>query len=230
MLEHIMRISIILLFLIANIFVSCTERTTESEIVTFENELGIEESQGLTNVVAHFERQLLKRYPTSTLIEAYEKHLNCILNSDGLSITQWIPAQFKKDSIFSVYSNGLIKEIWIKPDSVWIADSLLFKQYRGNKNPTSRKIRDRITNYDSLVYYEQKTETFNSQGKYLNAIRVIRDSNEIAKWYYEMKSNAGTVSPHVTAQVLLNSRLELDDYLVKRIIIIEAFNETCPNI
>jgi hypothetical protein len=224
-----MRNSILLLALIANILVSCNERTTESEIVAFEKELGAEESKGLAKVVEHFERELLKRYQTSTVEEAYEKHLNFILESDGLSITQWLTSQIKKDSIFSIYSDGLIEEIWIKPDSVWISDSLLFKQYRGNKNPTGKKIRDWITNYDSLVYYEQKTENFNSHGNYLNAIQVIGDTNEIAEWYYEMKSNAGTVSPHVPAQVLLNSRVELDDYLVKRIILIETYNKTCSN-
>lgn len=224
-----MQQSISLLLLITIIFVSCNERTTESEIVAFENELGYEESKELTKVVEHFETELLKRYQTSTYEEAYEEHLKCILNSDGLSMTEWLPAQIKKDSVFSIYSDRIIQEIWIKPDSVWISDSLLFKQYRGNKNPAGRKIQDRITNYDSLVYYEEKTENFNSQGKYLTAVQVIKNSNEIAEWYYEIKSNAGNVSPHVSAQVLLNSRIELDDYLVKRIILIETYNKTCSN-
>ena len=108
---------------------------------------------------------------------------------------------------------------------MWVSDSLLFKRYRGNKNAIGTKIHDRITNYDSLVYYEQKTENFNSQGNYLNAIQVIRESNEIAEWYYEMKTNAGTVSQRITAQVFLNSRVELDDYLVKRLILIETYTE-----
>jgi hypothetical protein len=198
-------------------------------MLTFEEELGDERSQELSEVVAHFDRELVEKYPNLTLEEAYEKHLNFVLKSDGLSIDKWLPAQLKKDSVFSFYSNDLIEEIWAKPDSVWISDSLLFRQYRGNRNPVGRKIRDRITNYDSLLYYERNTETFNSQGKYLKAIQRIANSNEIAEWYYELKSNAGSVSPTISAKAFLNSRVDVDDYLVKRIILIETYTRTCSS-
>jgi hypothetical protein len=205
------------------VLVGCKERTTETEINKFEKELGLEVADGLTKVVVYFDNLLLNKYPDLALEKAYEKHLEFIMEAEVLSINEWLQAQFRKDSIFNLYSNNLIEEIWIQPDSVWVRDSKLLKVYRGKSSASEREIRDRIKNYDSLVYFEQNVETFNIRGKYLGAFQKIAESNEIAEWYYDMKYHAGSISPHITAQTFLNSRVDLDDYLVKRIILIETF-------
>lgn len=205
----------------------CGKQTTDSEIEAFEKELGYEISKGLTEVVDHFDKQLLNQHPNLSLQEAYKNHLNLIMKSDGLTIEKWVPAQIRKDSIFNLYSEGLAEEIWIKPDSVWVSDSFLFKSYRGNKKPRGRKIREGITNYDSLLYHQENTESFNFEGSYLKAFKTIANSNDIASWYYKMKSNAGSISPHIAAQAFLNSKVDLGDYLVKRIILIETYTQLC---
>ena len=216
----------------------CGERTTEDEILTFEAELGKEEAEGLSKMVEHFENELLKRYPNKTLDESYQLHLDLIGNSNGLELGQWVPAQLKKDSIFGTYSKNLVSEIWIKPDSVWVRDSLLFVSYRGNMNPRGRKIYNDITDFDSLIYNQRNTESFNVRGRYLSAFKAISESNILANWYHDLHSNAGTLSPHITAQAFQNGKFEYynlkakinyNDYMVKRIILVETYTETCAN-
>jgi hypothetical protein len=212
----------------------CGERTTEQEITAFEQELGPQLSLELSNVIEHFERELNDRYSTSSTEQAYAEHLKFILASDGLTIDQWLPCQFRKDSIFRIYSAKLVDEIWIKPDSVWIQDSRIYTPYWDNSEPFGRKIQDWVTNYDSLIFTESNTENFNYRGKFLKAVQAISETNQLANWYYDIKSNAGTISPHISAQLILDNKnrnkISLEDYLVKRIILVETYAETCSNI
>ncbi|MFY0601403.1 MAG: hypothetical protein JXR03_17140 [Cyclobacteriaceae bacterium] len=210
----------------------CGERTIDSEILAFENQLGKKEAVGLSKMVEHFETELLKKHPNKTLDEAYQIHLDFIANSNGSELGNRVLAQFRKDSIFGIYSKSLVSEIWIKPDSVWINDSLLYISYRGNLNPRGRKINYDITDFDSLLYTEKNTEAFNIKGRYLLAFKEISESNVLANWYYDLHSNAGTFSPHITAQAFqhrkfeyynLRTKIDYSDYLVKRIILVETY-------
>ena len=49
-----------------------------------------------------------------------------------------------------------------------------------------------------------------------------------------MKSNAGTIGSDILAELILTKkdrdRLKLDDFLVKRIILVETYTEMCSNI
>lgn len=219
-----MRNSLFYFLMLTVILVGCYERTSEAEIKRFEKELGQKTSLALTQVIEDFDKRIQNQYPDLSLKDAYEKYLNFIVDSSyQLSSRTVFLSQLRKDSIFNCYDDRLVEEIWMKPDSVWIYKDLLFESYRGNKNPKGKKIWNRITNYDSLIYFKQNTGSFDYQGKYLKAIQSISNSNEIAKWYYDTKTAAGTISPHISAQLFLNSRVELDDYLVKQIIVIETY-------
>ena len=62
-------------------------------------------------------------------------------------------------------------------------------------------------------------------GKFLQAIESVNNTDEVARWYYNLKSNAGTTSANVIAQRFLQEDIDLSNYLVKRIILIETFTE-----
>lgn len=221
-----------LIFLILTFF-GCGERTTKNEITDFESELGQQLSQALSDIIEHFERELYERYSTSSTRQAYAEHLKFILTSEDLTNEQLLPCQNKKDSIFQIYSEDLIDEIWVRPDTVWISDSRIYTPYWGNLETSGRNIQGWITNYDSLIYHERHTEDFNYKGKFLKAIHAISKTNNVAAWYYDIKFNAGTIGPQISAQLFLDNnnqnKISLDDYLVKRIILIETYTETCSN-
>ena len=237
MLEHIMRIFTFIFISILTF--SCNERTTEQEIMAFEEELGQEEAQGFAEMVEHFERDLLSRYPNKSLDQAYELHLNYTTEDQGLQFGDWAPATLKKDSIFRLYSKNLLNEIWIKPDTVWVKDERLYKSYRGNMNPTGHRLPPYTNDIDSLIYHERNTDIPNREGTFYKALERISNSNKIANWYYSLKREAGNIHPAVIAEALnnhkldyydLNKKISYDDYLVKRIILVETYTQTCSNI
>ncbi|WP_420315975.1 hypothetical protein [Ekhidna sp.] len=218
------------------VFFGCSERTTDQEIAAFEEELGQEEATALSKMVNHFEGELLAKYPNNSLDEAYEQHLNFIANDRGLELGEWVPAQLIKDSIFRSYSPTLLTEIWIQPDTVWIKDDRIFRSYRGDMNPSGHRIHQEAKDIDSLLYHERNTEIPNNRGTFMKALERISKSNKIANWYYWIKREAGSIHPAVIAEALndkqleyydFNERISYDDYIVKRIILIETYTQTC---
>ncbi|WP_462251000.1 hypothetical protein [Ekhidna sp.] len=236
LLEHIMRNFTFTFIIIA--FLGCSEQTTEQEISDFEEELGQEEAQGLAEMVKHFERELLERYPNKSLDQVYELHLDYINKDQGLQFGDWAPATLKKDSIFRLYNENLLNEIWIKPDTVWVKDERLYKSYRGNMNPTGHRLPPFTDDIDSLIYFEQNTDIPNREGTFYKALERISKSNKIANWYYTIKREAGNIHSAVIAEALndhqldyydLNEKISYEDYLVKRIILVETYTRTCSS-
>ena len=213
-------------FFLLLLLYGCSEHTTNSEITSFENVLGKDHSEELTKILEFFDRSLVDKFGTVSTKDAYELHLKGVYNSAAMQPAIWLKSQLKRDSLFRAYSSSLLEEIWKKPDTVWIQDSRIYWTYPNSKNISERKIFKNENDRDSLISAKSELEVFNINGSFIRAIKEISGTNEVAEWYYAVKNSASEISPYLTAQVFLNSRVNLDDYLIKRIILIETAIKT----
>ncbi|GHC65789.1 hypothetical protein [Ulvibacter litoralis] len=229
-------IKIVILFLI---FWSCSK---DKYVTDFDETLGPENSQTLTELVTDFETDFLKRqYPKLKTENAYEQFLTEL--RDGKT-EDWKKISEKARKIFK--SSDLKNEIYRYPDSVWIVENssldkkedsleLLYspvpyiKSRYKYDNPDgtfeylySRNYPNILSNMDtdSIIKSEMKTPEFNTIGKYIQAIYQIKERDTFFNNFYRQKQN-GFIRPETLAKVILYQKVDLNDYLVKRIIVLE---------
>lgn len=231
-------IKIIILFLT---FCSCSK---DKYVTDFETTLGAENSQTLTELVEDFETDFLKRqYPKLKTENAYEKFL--IELRDGKT-SDWQKISKKGRENFK--SSNLKYELYRYPDSVWIVKNssfdkkedsleLLFNQTPYIKSRYKYQNADETIEYlysrsypnilpemdfDSIVEMEMKTPEFNGIGKYIQALYQIKERDTFFKNFVDYKNAVGMTKPNIIAKVMLEEKVDLNDYLVKRIIVLET--------
>jgi len=80
---------------------SCTNQTDKSAIQRFENELGLEKARALSHVVEIFEKEIQLKHKTSSIEQAYQRHLEQVRNRI-IPMSEWLSAQNRRDSIFGL--------------------------------------------------------------------------------------------------------------------------------
>ncbi|RAR47413.1 hypothetical protein [Flavobacterium lacus] len=99
------------------LFYSCQPKYIDSDIAEFEKELGEKNVATINLLLEDFEQNYLKfHYKNQSLDSAYNNFLVDI--KKGNSLKQY-PNHKKMYSVFS--NSDLFSEIYLKPDSVWIA-------------------------------------------------------------------------------------------------------------
>lgn len=229
-LEHLKSIKITILFLT---LWSCSN---DEFVAKFEKTLGKENSQTLTELVADFETDFLKRqYPNQDKVKAYEMFLTEL--RDG-NTTDW--KKISKESRSKFDNSSLKDEIYRYPDSVWIEKDTA-KMIIKSSEPVVKN-RFKYLNEDGSVEYlegessippmkhldinwllerEKNTPEFNSVGKYIQALYQIKDRDTFFKNFYKRKNSYGFIRPESLARVILHDSVDLNEYLVKRIIVLE---------
>ncbi|WP_333695871.1 hypothetical protein [Flavobacterium sp.] len=108
--------SIICLFVLV-LFYSCKFKNNDADIEKFERELGEKNVATINLLLEDFEQNYLKvHYNNQSLDTAYYNFLVDV--KKGNSLNEY-PNHKKMDSLFS--ESDLYSEIYLKPDSVWIA-------------------------------------------------------------------------------------------------------------
>jgi len=213
----------LIILLISIISFSCGNQSENGAIQTFESILGKEKSDGLTQVVDHFESEILDKYETISLEEAYKKYLTNIVESNFVTVEEWLPVQYKRDSIFDLCKCGLVDEVWMKPDTIWVKNDRLYISYFSNPEDIEFGRKIRTTNIDSLISREKNTSIANLRGLVHKAFGAISETNELTYWYYDTRNMAGDFSRQITANLMLKNNIDYNDYFVKRIIVIETY-------
>jgi hypothetical protein len=230
-------------FIFLLLIISCEDKKSESQTSEFDKVLGSENVATLNFLVSDFENDFLKRqYPNLKTEDAYRKFLTELRDKkteNRKSISENARKKFK--------ASDLRLEMYEFPDSVWIlknstfdkieSDSLLFldssipyvKSRYKYTNPDgtteynySRSYGGNIEeiDYDSIINREMKSPSFNGIGKYIQALYQIKERDTFFKNFYKQKEY-GFIRAETLAKVMLEENVDLNDYLVKRIIVLE---------
>jgi len=227
---------ILKIFIFLLLISSCSNN---EQIAEFENILGTENSQTLTNLVHVFENDFLKRqYPELKTEKAYRQYLTELENN---STGNWAKPSKKSRDIFN--ESKLRYEIYRIPDSVWVEKSPDSSHFKYDKSTIKTKWKylnengefeygvsessisfNEPKNEDSLIELRKKYIDVNYVGKYRGALYSISKHNKFISEYLDMTDAAGILDPRMVAAKMLSNDVDLNNYFIKRIIVTEIAN------
>ncbi|MCL8008958.1 hypothetical protein M8845_16120 [Gelidibacter japonicus] len=212
--------------------------SNQKEITEFEKVLGKENSETLTYLVNDFESDFLKsQYPDLGTKKAYNQFLKELSNGQ----TEY-RQKISENSREYFEKSNLRLEIYSIPDSIWIErdpDKLTFNK---NNNPTLNIKRKYLrpdgtfrygTSISSFQYKEPMDEDsiiiesrknwndINYDGRYSRALNAISNKSDFLTEYLKIRDAAGMIDPRFIAERMLESKVDLNDYFIKRLIITE---------
>ena len=224
----------IYLIIILLLTFSCSN---EKDIVEFEKVLGKENSETLTYLVNDFESDFLKRqYPNLDTKKAYKQFLTEL--SKGQT-EYW--KKISESSRDYLEKSNLRLEIYSVPDSIWIerdpekltlsfSDVPMLKIKRKYLIPdgtfgfstseSSFRYKEPIDE-DSIIESRKNWVDINYVGSYSRALNSIPNKSRFLIGYLDIREAAGTIDPMLIANRMLESKVDIDDYFIKRLIITE---------
>lgn len=206
---------------------SCSSLSSAKKIGAFEKTLGSDNSKVLSDYVQAFETQILKKkYPTLTTNKAYSE----LLSENPYSIASMkLYELFTDYNLDEYFESQLWHEIYAPVDSVLI-DSIILKtksRYVYLSENGKRVIGEVGGSFkpnmdiDSIVKIEFRICHFNNQGKYWRAIESIQDGVPFLEEFYDSKNKVSHISIGLFDDMVNRHKLDLNDYLVRRIIAVE---------
>jgi len=211
--------------------------SNEKEIAEFEKVLGKENSETLTYLVNDFESDFLKRqYPNLDTKKAYKQFLTEL--SKGQT-EYW--KKISESSREYLEKSNLRLEIYSVPDSIWIerdpekltlsfSDVPMLKIKRKYLMPdgtfgfstseSSFRHKEPIDE-DSIIESRKNWVDINYVGSYSRALNSIPNKSRFLIGYLDIREAAGTIDPMLIANRMLESKVDIDDYFIKRLIITE---------
>lgn len=224
-----MRHTLFILTLI--ILTSCQNHNKDSRIEKFENFLGNDYSELLSRKVDSFEQFLRINFKNLNLNEAYLEYLE-IIESGQFENYDWKYEETGRAEINELIENsGLRREIWLRPDTVWIENGDIHYEYYYIDNKDTSYIKgntispkyDLVENQDSIINIEKQLSTFNLNGRFIGGLELIKDSDSSLISYIDDKHAATNIAPTIIASGLLYHKADCSDYFIKRIIAIELY-------
>jgi len=211
--------------------------SNEKDIAEFEKVLGKENSETLTYLVNDFESDFLKRqYPNLDTKSAYKQFLT-ELSKGGTEYWKKI----SKSSREYLKESDLRLEIYSVPDSIWIerdpekltlsfSDVPMLKIKRKYLTPdgtfgfstseSSFRHKEPIDE-DSIIDSRKNWNGINYVGSYTRGLNSISNKSRFLTGYLDMRDAAGTIDPILIADRMLEYKVDIDDYFIKRLIITE---------
>ena len=212
--------------------------SNQKEITEFEKVLGKENSETLTYLVNDFESDFLKRqYPNIGTKKAYNQFLKELSKGQ----TEYLQKISKKSREYLEKSN-LRLEIYSVLDSIWIERDPEKLTFNNNNNPTLI-IKRKYLRPDGTFRYETEVSSFrykeprdedsiiiesrknwidiNYDGSYSRALNAISNKSHFLTEYLKIRDASGKIDPNMIAERMLESKVDLNDYFIKRLIITE---------
>ena len=203
-----------------------------NRIKIFEDFIGAEYAELLTQKVKSFERFLSINYPSLPYKEACYAYLKTIQNG-GYYEANWTYEGTNRNKIDSLFiSSGFQKELHWSPDTVWWEKGTVHVEYRYFEGGDTASIESgemwsptfgSNPNVDSILEVAKQMSDFNQYGRYFRALTLIQDSDSTIMDYVGAKKAAGDISPSLLAGGILHRNPDLSDYFIKRIIVIELY-------
>jgi len=211
--------------------------SNEKDIAEFEEVLGKENSETLTYLVNDFELDFLKRqYPNLETKKAYKQFLTELSKGET---EYW--KKISKSSREYLKKSDLRLEIYSVPDSIWIerdpekltlsfSDVPMLKIRRKYLMPdgtlgfstseSSFRYKEPIDE-DSIIETRKNWVAINYVGSYTRALNSIKNKSRFLTEYLDMRDAAGTIDPRLIADRMLETKVDLNDYFIKRLIVTE---------
>jgi hypothetical protein len=209
----------------------------QKKIAEFEKVLGKENSETLTYLVNDFESDFLKsQYPNLDTKKAYAQFLTELSKGET---EYW--KKFSESSREYLEKSNLRLEIYSVPDSIWIerdpkkltlsfSDVPMLKIKRKYLLPdgtfgystseTSFRYKDPIDE-DSIIESRKNWIDINYVGSYSRALNSISNKSDFLIEYLDIREKAGMIDPKFISDRMLESKVDLNDYFIKRLIITE---------
>jgi hypothetical protein len=233
------------------LFQSCNFENIDNNIIQFETTLSKKNTKVLNGLVKELDSFLLKRYPSNnSLHNSYRAFLARIcqygnyndLSTDSIFFEN-LQKQFRNSS--------LLREIILIPEDLTLINEnkSLFRQYKytDTKSEIDQTLSDTfllppnpnnkdLTTIDfyRLLDRNEKLRLFNVYGEYYRGLEKVKPRSEFISNYLDFKNQVlhskgnsrfyGFSDFSIEACNLLNSNVNLTDYFVKRIILIELIN------
>jgi len=213
------------------IITACQNQKTDFRIEKFETFFGKDNSELLSKKVVSFEKFLKINFEDLNLEEAYLGYLN-IIESGEFEKSHWKYGGTGYDEINQLIEKSeLRREIWLRPDTVWIENGDIHYEYIYIDNKDTSFIKgntlspkyDLIENQDSIINIEKQLSTFNLNGRFIRGLELIKDSDSTLISYIDDKHAATNIAPTIIAGGLLYHKADFSDYFIKRIVAIELY-------
>ncbi|GER61028.1 hypothetical protein ULMA_31360 [Patiriisocius marinus] len=227
-------IKIINSLLIGFLLIGCANNKTITE---FERILGKENSKTLTYLVQDFENDFLAdEYPNLATDESYERFLEELIDGNG---RVW--QEISNESRERFAKSTLKYEIYSVPDSVWIErDTNKLELSYSNIPMVKTRLKVLIPdgtfeynfsessfNYkepideDSIIKQYMNYVNVNYVGSYVRALNSIPNKSRFLVNYLNIRDAAGIISPVIIASRMLDSKVDFNDYFIRRLIVTE---------
>jgi hypothetical protein len=206
---------------------------SENQISKFENVLGKTNSETLTYLLSDFENHFLKQnFPKLSVEKSYERLLENISQGKYNHLTVLSENKnFSKEAKNRFNNSQLKQELYYFRDSVWFeGEKLKAGFYYKNPNGTTEFKTVNILKKDFMNEMEKDSlvqllmdspREFKTFGKYMNAMKSVKNNDSFLENYYDDKETAGFLSPEIYAKLMLNYKLDFSNYFYKRIILLE---------
>ena len=212
--------------------------SNQKEITEFEKVLGKENSGTLTYLVNDFESDFLKReYPNLSTKKAYNQFLEELSYGE----TEY-KQKISKNTKEYLEKSALRLEIYSVPDLIWIERDSVKLTFNKNNNPTLN-IKRKYLMPDGTFRYETSVSSFqykepidedsviiesrknwtdiNYDGRYSRALNAISNKSDFLTEYLKIRDASGKIDPRFIAERMLESKVDLNNYFIKRLILTE---------
>lgn len=198
--------------------------SSKTPINEFERILGEENSKELTELVQTFENRVLStNYSKGNLTKRYLEFSN---RCNKVGADKALPNV--SDSFQKFRNTQMWNEVFAQIDSTWtskfggLTARVIYNSERGIQEigTTGTTTKD-ISDLDSLNKAVLKWQVWNHQGKYIKALRSVKEHNLFIEEYYKGKTTYGELSSLLFCDMILRHKPDFEDYLVKRVIAIE---------
>ena len=191
------------------LLLACKQKNTNPNISQFQRELGQENIAMIDLLVEEFEDHLRINYPKLSLSNAYSQFLKDI--GDKYTANDSILLTYQSEKTRLLFRNStLYNELYVKVP--------LDQKFEGvvELTPLPPYLDDKVTARisDSVI-------RVNTIGKYMRALFVIKDQDSLVKKYYEVREASGLISNDRFARGILSYSPNFEDYIHKRIVVLE---------
>ncbi len=246
-----MKSIIIIILTLGLLSQGCERKLKNKDIQLFESNLSNENLATLNELVKEFDNYIEKRFQSENSLDSSYKQFLLMACRPYTFVEQKADSlSFQK--LKEIFKNSkLEKEIVLKPDTIALIEGnkslLRIYKYTNRLKKTEEVIQDTfllppnpkhvdLTKIDFNSFLEKRNQLrlFNVFGEYYQGLNSIENKSDFIKSYLENKSQVlnhtgrnrfnGFSSFNLMACGILNNNVDLTDYFVKRIIIIELLN------
>lgn len=197
------------------VLLSCTQQRIDPDMAIFQQELGEENIAMIDLLVEEFEDHLDTHYPDLKTSEAYNQLLKDVSDWDTTNDSILVVYQSKK-SRENFRASSLYSELYIKEPYIGSEVEKMDKLYDINITPPPG-----VPNNETKRPTPDTLYSLNISGKYMQALYTIKKKDSIIEMYYNIRKSYKPVPNDRFSINKLFSNSDFDDYIYKRIIVLE---------